>query len=55
MVAFGFLPQNFWEVVGTYELFFRHSMNAGSVVGTLEPYHVLKNLFELNVLKGDED
>ena len=49
--------------MGTYELFFCHSMNAGSVVGipcdggTLKPYCMLKNLFEfeLTVFKGDGD
>ena len=25
------------------------------VVGSLKPYHMLKNLFELLALKGDED
>ena len=38
-----------------------HSMNAGSVVGTLQvlgtlkPYHMQKNLFELFALTGSED
>ena len=44
-----------------YKSFFCDSMNAGSmvgyyeVVGTLKPYHMLKNLFELIELKGDGD
>ena len=29
--------------------------NAGSVVGTLKPYHMKKNLFELFTLIGSED
>ena len=32
-VAFGFLAPKFWEVAETYELFFCHFMNAGSVMG----------------------
>ena len=33
MVAFDFFAPNFWEVVGTYESFYCHSMNAGSIMG----------------------
>ena len=29
-----------------------HSMNAGSVMETLKPYHMQKNLFELFALTG---
>ena len=45
--------------MGTYKSFFCHSMNVGCVVGyyeavgTLKPYHMLKNLFELIALKED--
>ena len=30
-----FCPHKFWEMVGTYELVLRHSVNVGSMVGTL--------------------
>ena len=48
-------------MAGTNELFYCYSMNAVSmvgyheVIGTLKPYHMLKNLFELLAHKGSAD
>ena len=49
-----FAPK-FWEMARTHKSFFCHSMNAGSMIGTLKPYHMLNNLFELIAHKGSGD
>ena len=53
VVAYGFLPQNILEVTRTREWYFAvlwmqvQLSGYNEVVGTLEPYHVQKNLSEL--------
>ena len=57
MVDFGFLPQNFWEVVGTLA-FYEHRFRGGDTMrwqGRLKPYLMQKNLFEFFALTGDGD
>ena len=59
--CFWLFAPKFWEVAGTHKLFYCHSMNVGSgecsggVAGTLKPYHVLMDLFELIPLKDGGD
>ena len=59
MVAFTVLIQKLWELAGTYELYFCHSVNQDSMVGiprgvwgVLELYSVEKNLLEHFALTG---
>ena len=60
MLASEFLPQNFWQVSGTYELSFCSKRNAVSVVLTMLGGGALKKLpdgkkNELCVLTGGGD
>ena len=61
MVAFGFFPQNFGEVVGTYEWYFAilwmrfQWQRYHEAAGALKPYLMQKNLFEFFALTGSRD
>ena len=58
VVVCGFLPQNFWEVAGTYQWYFVilwmqvQWWAYYEVLGTFKPYLMQKNLFELFALTG---
>ena len=59
MVIFWLFAPNLWEVVGTYESFFCHSMNASSIVriprggGDTQTLLYANNLFQLIALKDN--
>ena len=47
MVALGFFSPKILGGGKDLQMVLLHSMNVGSVVGILQPYHMQKNLFEL--------